>query len=277
MKKYLLATALTAILSTAAQASVITLDTTAFGGSNSFDFDLVQLVNESGLNSASVTQTDTSNDGTLAGVDSFMELGGTSVASFNLDGSQIAAGSPSGFFNPGYNIVFDYQVGGTAQLDVTGDLQVDFNNLVAGKLWVEWDFTGAGGAATQSMDLAIMSLVKGNCDIDSSIGAGGVVAIDSASSCSLTMTALFADGYFTDNVGNDLGQYDENGKNVYIDYDATVTKITGLNFAYSAPGASQTFDIEHTSSMVINVPEPTSLAILGLGLLGFAGTRRRKV
>jgi hypothetical protein len=33
---------------------------------------------------------------------------------------------------------------------------------------------------------------------------------------------------------------------------------------------------QHNASLTFNVPEPTSLAILGLGLLGFAGTRRRK-
>lgn len=32
----------------------------------------------------------------------------------------------------------------------------------------------------------------------------------------------------------------------------------------------------HTGRMSINVPEPTSIAILGLGLLGFVGSRRRK-
>lgn len=275
MKKYILATALTALVASTANASVITLDTTAFGGSNSFDFDLMQLVNESGTNSATVTQTDTSGDGTLAGIDSFMELGGTNIATFNLDGFPIAAGSVSGFFNPGYNIIFDYQVGGTAQLDVTGDLQVDFNNLVTAKLWVEWNFVA--GVATQSMDLAVMSLVTGNCDIDSSVdGTTGDVTVDSASSCSLSLTALFEDGYFTDSNGDDLGQYDENGKTIFVDYNATVSAIDGLNFNYSAPGASQTFSVSHTSDMSINVPEPTSIAILGLGLLGFAGARRRK-
>jgi len=33
---------------------------------------------------------------------------------------------------------------------------------------------------------------------------------------------------------------------------------------------------EHNASLTFDVPEPTSLAILGLGLLGLAGTRRRK-
>jgi hypothetical protein len=33
---------------------------------------------------------------------------------------------------------------------------------------------------------------------------------------------------------------------------------------------------QHNATLTFNVPEPTSLAILGLGLLGFAGTRRRK-
>lgn len=277
MKKHIIATALTALITSTASASVITLDTTSFGGSNSFDFDLMQLVNESGSNSATVTQTDLSGEGTLAGVDGFMEIGGTNIATFNLDGTPVAAGSVSGFFNPGYNIIFDYQVGGTAQLDVTGDLQVDFDNLVEAKLWVEWDFTGVGGAATQSQDLAVMSLVSGNCDIDSSINAStGNVSVDSASACSLSLTALFEDGYFTDAQGNDLGQYDENGQTLHVDYHATVSAINGLNFNYPVAGGTQTFNVEHTSDMSINVPEPTSVAILGLGLLGLAGARRRK-
>jgi len=33
---------------------------------------------------------------------------------------------------------------------------------------------------------------------------------------------------------------------------------------------------QHEGSVTFNVPEPTSIAILGLGLLGFAGARRRK-
>jgi len=43
-------------------------------------------------------------------------------------------------------------------------------------------------------------------------------------------------------------------------------------------GGSSTLEItgQHEGSIAFSVPEPTSIAILGLGLLGFAGARRRK-
>ena len=40
-------------------------------------------------------------------------------------------------------------------------------------------------------------------------------------------------------------------------------------------GSTQTITGQHEGSVSYSVPEPTTLAILGLGLLGFAGSRRR--
>jgi hypothetical protein len=61
-----------------------------------------------------------------------------------------------------------------------------------------------------------------------------------------------------------------------IDYNTTpIGGFTG------APGNSGHLELTangtHDGSIVFNVPEPTSIAILGLGLLGFAGSRRRKL
>ena len=267
MKNKLIALAMMTALSASANASVITLDTTGFGGSTTFDFDLIQFLSETGANSASVTQTDTSGDGSIAGPDAFMEMGGTSVLSFNLDGSLAQFGQGV----DGWNIFFDYQVGGMANQDVTGDLQVNFDTLISGSLYAVDTSTNI------NYGLATFSLLGGDCDIDADVDGTGSVFVEAASSCHLDLTGVFEDGYFTDSTGLDLGQYDDLGKTLGVSYDATVTAINGLKAVYpGGPGSSQTFSVEHTASMEINVPEPTTVAILGLGLLGFAGARRRK-
>jgi hypothetical protein len=49
-----------------------------------------------------------------------------------------------------------------------------------------------------------------------------------------------------------------------------------LPAGYDVAGGTAMVEGQHEGSVAYAVPEPTSLAILGLGLLGFAGTRRRK-
>lgn len=281
MKTKLTALAVAGLMAASANASVITLDTTGFGGTNTFDFDLIQFVAETGSNQAQVIQTDTSGDGTIAGPDGFMEMGGTSILSFNLDGSPIEGPA----FNPAYDIVFDYQVGGMASQDLTGDLNVTFDNLVTGRLYAI-DRNGPGAADDVEVNLATFGLNSGNCDIRAAVspvnGSVGVVS-GQGSGCNLSLSALFEDNFFADAQGIDLGQYDELGYNVTVDYHATVSAIDGLYASYAHPNAvhhngdenTQVFNVSHTADMSINVPEPTTLAILGLGLLGLAGARRR--
>ncbi|ASP47999.1 PEP-CTERM sorting domain-containing protein [Cognaticolwellia beringensis] len=57
-----------------------------------------------------------------------------------------------------------------------------------------------------------------------------------------------------------------------IDQNTQSPNVTGYN------AATQEFTLEggHNAALQFQVPEPTTLAILGLGLLGFAGASRRK-
>jgi len=74
-------------------------------------------------------------------------------------------------------------------------------------------------------------------------------------------------------------------QNSSITFEAASLLGSGLQFLISndTQGTGTSFTNEgllltgsHEGSIEFSVPEPTSLAILGLGLLGFAGTRRRK-
>jgi len=59
---------------------------------------------------------------------------------------------------------------------------------------------------------------------------------------------------------------------VYFNASQDTQPLTGLNFVNGVASIGGT----HNGSINFQVPEPTSIAILGLGLLGFAGARRRK-
>jgi hypothetical protein len=63
-----------------------------------------------------------------------------------------------------------------------------------------------------------------------------------------------------------------NSDTVYFGVSQDTQSITGVNFVDGKAAIGGT----HNGSISFSVPEPTSLAILGLGLLGFAGARRRK-
>jgi hypothetical protein len=52
---------------------------------------------------------------------------------------------------------------------------------------------------------------------------------------------------------------------------------SNINPVFGAPGGTQNTGVTgHDGTITFAVPEPTSIAILGLGLLGLAGARRRK-
>jgi hypothetical protein len=76
-------------------------------------------------------------------------------------------------------------------------------------------------------------------------------------------------GYFSLNNIDLLTHYNQ-GAGIWMDFAMTVEAITG----YNTQGVA--FGVTHDGNSFISVPEPTTVAILGLGLLGFAASSRRK-
>ncbi|SEL80109.1 PEP-CTERM protein-sorting domain-containing protein [Colwellia chukchiensis] len=280
MKNSLIALALVAGVSTSATASEIDFMGSQYGG---FDvtFDLIDFLAET----ATVTQTDSNNDGTIVGPDFFDEFGSTSVVALTLNNaSQFYSnttfdGSP---LESDMVLYFDYNVQGTATQSGPNDTDVNFTALPSAELYLYWDqfgvdgnLDGFGGTNDREtkVSLATFTLNGGSCLLDTVVDAGtGDVSINGPSSCEISMTGNFTAGNFFTSWGADLSTLTNP---IGIDYAATVQNLNGLNFNYAAAGGQQVFNVDHDGNMAINVPEPTTLAILGLGLLGFAGTRRR--
>jgi hypothetical protein len=279
MKNTLIALALIAGVSTSVNASEIDFKGAQYNG---FDvsFDLIDFLPEQ----TDVSQTDTNGDGTIFGPDFFNEFGSTSVVGLTLNNVGLpyqGTNFDGTALESDMVMYFDYNVQGFATQTGPTSTVVDFTNLPSAELYLYWDMNGIDGDGVGGtngretrVSLANFMLNGGGCLLNTAIDAGtGDVSITGQSACDIFMTGNFTAGNFFSSWGADLSTLAEP---VRIDYDATVQNISGLNANYAVAGGTQDFNVQHDANMSINVPEPTSLAILGLGLLGFAGSRRRK-
>ena len=95
-----------------------------------------------------------------------------------------------------------------------------------------------------------------------------------------TVNGVNAGDIFNISYGNSAISFEDyaaiSGQNVRFRLDQNTDKVDANSLVQI--GNTNTFSLsgEHDGSLEFQVPEPTSLAILGLGLLGFAGSRRRK-
>lgn len=259
MKKLLLASLITGA-SFAASADVVTFDDSSFNATPGSEvvFDFIDF----DADLADVTQTDTDGNGHIVGgAEDFSEFGSTDVVNFKLGAALLGV-------DAAYEVFYNYAFSGTAITNpVTGKLDIAFNAGVSG-LYVD---TTAGngmfdiGTSTQ---VASFGLNVGACSIDIAPGP-----LQNKGFCALDLSLNFAAGYFFNQSGDDLSTTPGTKSATLI---VTVQDILGLSQTYPSAGASQNFQISHDGNMTLNVPEPASVAILGLGLLGFAGARRRK-
>lgn len=260
MKKLLLASLITAASFGASAESVITFDDSSFGGTG-VTFDFLDFARDP----ASVIQSDTDGSGDVTGVDAFSETGTARASDFSL-----------AFFdmdiNPAYEIFYDYSFIGTALTTITninpltGDIEVTFSGGTS-SLYIDtvvdqaFDIADLGTTVTE---LASFTMIAGStCDIALPSGQG---------SCFIDLNVDFKDSYFTSG-GVDLTT-SASAKTALL--SVTVQQISSFTPDYDGGAGVQEFQVVHDGNLTFSVPEPTSIAILGLGLLGFAGARRRK-
>lgn len=257
MKKLLLASLITGA-SFAASADVVTFDDSSFNATPGSEivFDFIDF----DADLAEVTQTDTDGNGNISGTEAFSEFGSTDVVNFKLGTDLLGV-------DAAYEVFFNYAFSGTVTTNIiTGELDITFDAGASG-LYV--DTTNVGnGTFDGGMQIAAFGLNAGGCAIDIAPGP-----LQNKGFCALDLSLNFSAGYFFDKNGVDLSTTPGKKSATLI---VTVQDILGLNPSYPSAGASQNFQISHDGNMTLNVPEPASVAILGLGLLGFAGARRRK-
>ncbi|MDX2367579.1 MAG: PEP-CTERM sorting domain-containing protein [Colwellia sp.] len=255
MKKKLAAVAVLTAIALPAAASVVTVT----DGVTPYTFDQLVVTTEG---DSLITQTFV--DGTN---DTFTEIGLTAVATFKNAGGTVG-------FPTTYDLIFNIDLVGTAATTETFagsgifDIDVTFGNTSVSTLI--HDDVPFGGLDGTSTPIATLSGATGGCDLQVTAANPTVTTNNGTCNVSFDFDALVA-GWFTTSWGEDFTTLTNTPT---IDFSLDID-ITAYDVDSPAPGIT-TIMVAHDGSAVINVPEPTSIAILGLGLLGLAGARRRK-
>lgn len=237
--------------------------TTGWKDALTLNFDSVSVVTDNGDGVLSVGDTIVSQGGLAVGTSA------TNFVTALVPGETFAGGpSNNGYGIPNWQLSMSFtNLMGT----FTG---VDFNYTSGDIDWVLFDATS--GNTTTPVHLFTTSIsghtsLPGNQIYTGAIGNFGTDVVNGVSAGDIFNIANGAGFLSFEDAAAQLG----GGVRFRIDQN---TDAGGLDFAaINATLNNGTFDISgnHDGSMEFSVPEPASVAILGLGLLGFAASRRK--
>ena len=268
------------LLSAQAQAGTLTFDQSTAGSTGSIVFDGLDLSTSVGT----VTQTDTDASGDVTGSDSFVELGDTISVNWLL-----GTGIVPSTLGTDYEIWLDYSLNGEAE-GLPGnfgglDIGVDFATGM-GTLYIDSVVDGIMDTSTSLGSLTYKNSQDIDCIVNGGVNNDGEFIVNTGG-CNFNWDFVATAGFF-DYDGEDLATVGQTAP-VRINMDVTVEAFDGLFFSYAAQeqyladngmasdGADQqVFGIEHDANVSFSVPEPTTLASLGLGLLAMGFGARRK-
>jgi len=288
MKKFLTSVAVLASLSGTAMADQMTWNA-SWGASTSggIEFPINELV--IAYNSQSLV-TDSNNDGVLSAGDSIQSFGGFGPTGFDALASGLET---QGLGTLGLNNVGSFAPNPFPSMDGYGfdyAFTFFFNDLMG--TYNGTDFVYNSG----TLQFGLFSLNPLNTGL--SVGFHNLFDLD-INTGGPQNTAGQAQQVFTGTVGNFANNADNDftvnhsgsAKSLAdwaalgdIRWSSNQTVSAGfagfpsapLDIVYDTTGGNAVLAANHTGRMSMEVPEPTTLAILGLGLLGMAGASRRK-
>ncbi len=279
VKQLLAAFATTIAVQGAAQAATtFQFDTGAIAGSTTNFSFLTNEMTFTAIGTPSITLTDSNNDGVIGGADDFAEIGITSIVNFQLNNANIPVGTTG--VNNLYELIVHFNFLGTA--GIVGSNAVA--TFTSGSATIFYDevvnSSSAGGVAIAQLTIPSANgsqcvltgpgLAEGSCGLVLKFDALGITD---------------PDVWTVD--GTDLGDLDAVAE-LDVDVDNVTPPFSLLYAGYGTtcgrdavtgailPLCVQNVTTDQDGSAVLNVPEPGTVALLGISLLGLAGSRRRK-